>query len=128
MPPPSPSPKLAPPVTIKSLTCSTIDGDLSQGNGPCHAYLNVDMPGEGPKKGRGGDARPGHPRRGAGWGRDRHPSLVLATPGPARTGNALSDARTGVASMEECCKLCQQYKPPTEGELGCNVWVYCGFK
>ena len=31
-----------------------------------------------------------------------------------------------VDSAEECCAQCRAYKPATDDDMGCNVWVWCG--
>ncbi|KAK9823561.1 hypothetical protein WJX72_003781 [[Myrmecia] bisecta] len=31
-------------------------------------------------------------------------------------------------SAAQCCQACAAYKPPTEDDVSCNIWVYCGDK
>lgn len=41
-------------------------------------------------------------------------------------GNALNwGTKDLVESAQECCELCASYKPKSESEPACNVWVYC---
>eukprot|EP00887_Chlorella_sp_A99_P000442 scaffold17.g442.t1 len=68
---------------------------------------------------------------GGGGGAGELPASCNALPHTDYWGDALVWGNTHrKESAGECCRACQEHKPPTNDQdaMECNVWVYCGDK